>query len=160
MGELKEERAKSATLLSMSAVPGAGQVLGLKLCDIGKDRQYMSHTWELTDAQKCTKTGKVMMVPILRSVSVELIKPGNSDPHGKDSFIFYGLAPVKPHDIPQLPCLNSMPNMSARRIPILCSMLLMAFSGMSFHSRENCIPSSVQDDGEERFRSIFTSSLR
>jgi len=96
--EWKEERSKIASLLSMSTGLRAGEVLALKLCDIGKDRLYINHSWSWSDGLKCTKTGKVRVVPLLKSVREELIKLGNSNPHGRDGFIFYGLEPDKPMD--------------------------------------------------------------
>jgi len=47
---------------------------------------------------KCTKTGKVRVVPLLRGIREELIKLAESNPHGKDGFIFYGLVPEEPMD--------------------------------------------------------------
>jgi integrase len=96
--EWKEERSRIASLLSMSTGLRAGEVLALKLCDIGKDRLYINHSWSWSDGLKCTKTGKVRVVPLLKSVREELIRLGNSNPHGKDGFIFYGLEPDKPMD--------------------------------------------------------------
>jgi len=41
----KEERSKIASMLSMSTGLRAGEVLSLRLCDVGKDRLYVNHSW-------------------------------------------------------------------------------------------------------------------
>lgn len=96
--EWKEERSKVASITSMSTGLRAGEVLALRLEDVGIDRLYVNHSWSWSDGLKCTKTGKVRVVPLLRSIREELIKLANSNPHGKDGFIFYGLAADKPMD--------------------------------------------------------------
>lgn len=94
----KEERSKIASMVSMSTGLRAGEVLALRLCDVGKDRLYVNHSWSWSDGLKCTKTGKVRVVPLLRGIREELLKLAESNPHGKDGFIFYGLVPEKPMD--------------------------------------------------------------
>lgn len=96
--EWKEERSSIASLLSMTTGLRAGEVLALKLADIGTDRLYVNHSWSCTDGLKCTKTGKVRVVPLLSSVRDLLIGLVNSNPHGEDGFVFYGLVADKPMD--------------------------------------------------------------
>ena len=80
----KEERAKIASLLSMSTGLRAGEVLALKLEDVGTDRLYIRHSWSWSDGLKCTKTGKVRVVPLLPAIRAALLKLLDSNPHGKD----------------------------------------------------------------------------
>jgi integrase len=96
--EWKEERSKIASMLSMSTGLRAGEVLALHLCDVGTDRLYVNHSWSWSDGLKCTKTGKVRVVPLLPSLRDKLIKLAEANPHGKDGFIFFGLVPDKPMD--------------------------------------------------------------
>ncbi|VBB39876.1 Integrase domain protein SAM domain protein [uncultured Spirochaetota bacterium] len=94
----KEERSKIASMVSMTTGLRAGEILALKLKDVGKDRLYVNHSWSWSDGLKSTKTGKVRVVPLLPDIRDLLIKLGESNPHGKDGFIFYGLVADKPMD--------------------------------------------------------------
>lgn len=94
----KHERSKVASMLSMSTGLRAGEVLALQIGDIGKDRLFINHSWSWIDGLKCTKTGKPRVVPLLPVVKEALVRLAESNPHGKDGFIFYGLNPKKPMD--------------------------------------------------------------
>jgi len=65
----KEERAKIASMLSMTTGLRAGEVLALQLVDIGEDRLFINHSWSWADGLKCTKTGKTRVVPLLPVVT-------------------------------------------------------------------------------------------
>ncbi|MCE1207923.1 MAG: site-specific integrase [Spirochaetia bacterium] len=94
----KEERSRIASMVSMTTGLRAGEILALKLKDVGKDRLYVNHSWSWSDGLKSTKTGKVRVVPLLPYIRDMLIKLVESNPHGKDGFIFYGLVAEKPMD--------------------------------------------------------------
>lgn len=94
----KEERSKIASMLSMTTGLRAGEILALKLKDVGTDRLYVNHSWSWSDGLKSTKTGKVRVVPLLPYIRDMLIRLGESNPHGKEGFIFYGLVADKPMD--------------------------------------------------------------
>jgi integrase len=94
----KHERARVGSLVAMTTGLRAGEVLALRVEDIGTDRLYIRHSWSWADGLKSTKTGIVRIVPLLPSVRTALFKLIEANPHGKDGFVFYGLLTNKPMD--------------------------------------------------------------
>lgn len=94
--EWKDERAKLASKLSMTSGLRSGEVLALRREDIGEDRIFVRHSWSVEDGLKGTKTSKERIAPLIPSIRKELIALVDSNPHGPNGFIFYGLLPDKP----------------------------------------------------------------
>jgi|GEM_PF-3082873 len=116
----KREKRSIETRMTLDAIHAGLHTLALapdevqKIVDILKSRDlldsaivasaassqvlYVNHSWSWFDGLKCTKTGKVRVVPLLGGIREELIKLAEFNPHGKDGFIFYGLVPEKPMD--------------------------------------------------------------
>jgi integrase len=74
----------------------SGEILALRREDIGEDRIYVRHSWSVQDGLKGTKTSKERIAPLIPSIREELLALADSNPHGPDGFIFYGLLPDKP----------------------------------------------------------------
>lgn len=94
--EWRGERERIASVLAMTSGLRSGEVLALRREDIGEDRIFVRHSWSVEDGLKCTKTSKERIAPLLPSIRKELIALADSNPHGTDGFIFYGLLPDKP----------------------------------------------------------------
>ncbi|ADK80865.1 hypothetical protein Spirs_1738 [Sediminispirochaeta smaragdinae DSM 11293] len=74
-----------------------GEVLALKVADIGKDRIYIRHSWSFADGLKKPKNGEERTVPLLPAVRQELLVLGAQNPHATGS-IFFSNMPEKPVD--------------------------------------------------------------
>lgn len=94
--EWNDERAKLGSKLSMTSGLRSGEILALRREDIGEDRIYVRHSWSVKDGLKGTKTSKERIAPLIPSIREELLALADSNPHGPDGFIFYGLLPDKP----------------------------------------------------------------
>lgn len=94
--EWNDERAKLGSKLSMTSGLRSGEILALRREDIGEDRIYVRHSWSVEDGLKGTKTSKERIAPLIPSIREELLALADSNPHGPDGFIFYGLLPDKP----------------------------------------------------------------
>ncbi len=90
----KDERSRVGNLLAMTTGLRAGEVLGLRFADIGEDRLFVRHSYSERDGLKTTKTNTERTVPLLPEIREELLKLGESNPHGneEDDFIFYSVS--------------------------------------------------------------------
>lgn len=88
-----DERAHLGNLLSMTTGLRAGEVLGLQVRDIGKDRVYVRHSWSNKDGLKSTKTAVERTVPLLGSVRDELLNLARKNPHGirPSAYVFWSV---------------------------------------------------------------------
>jgi len=91
----RDERARVANLLAATTGLRAGEILALKLENVGLDRISVNFSWNTIEKRKSTKTGECREVPILESVRAELLALAKKNPH-KDGYIFYGVKPDEP----------------------------------------------------------------
>ncbi|MDY7026776.1 MAG: tyrosine-type recombinase/integrase [Spirochaetota bacterium] len=89
----KDERSRIGNLLAASTGLRAGEVLGLRVEDIGKDRLYIRHSWSNADGLKETKTGESRVLPLAPALRAELLQLADKNPHGKGpgQFIFWSV---------------------------------------------------------------------
>jgi integrase len=80
----------------------AGEVLALKLSDIGERQINVQHSWSPVDGLKCPKNGEIRTVPLLPEVKQALLNLAKESPWGQDGFIFYSTLRDKPMDSGQL----------------------------------------------------------
>ena len=87
-----DERARVASLVAMTCGLRLGEVLALRVCDIGETRLSVQHSWSTFDGLKSPKNNKVRVVPVIPSVRAALLKLARTNPFGwdPDRFIFYG----------------------------------------------------------------------
>ncbi len=97
-GMWKDERARVASLVAMTTGLRMSEILALRVDDIGDDRLYISHSWNVLDGLSTTKNGESRIVPLIPKVKSELEKLYWSNPHKKSGskFIFFGTLPHKP----------------------------------------------------------------
>jgi integrase len=89
-----------------------GEILSLKLENIGEKYIAVNHSFSKYDGLKGTKTGESRVVPIISGLRDVLRKLGAQNPHG-DGFIFYGGTPNKPiaNSIPLFALKNELVKM-------------------------------------------------
>lgn len=91
--EWKDKRALVGNILAATTGMRAGEVLGLRVEDIGEERLQVRHSWNhVTSSLKGTKTEKPRVVPLLPEVRMLLLELVQENPHGSgpDKFVFYG----------------------------------------------------------------------
>jgi len=96
-----DERARVGSLVAASTGLRAGEVLALRLKDVGEDRLFIRHNWSDRDGGlKSPKNGDEREVPLIPSVRAALMKLADSSPHSHDpdQFIFYGMLAHRPMD--------------------------------------------------------------
>lgn len=94
-----DERAKLANMLAMCTGLRAGEIQGLRLQDLGQDRLYINHSWNLQDGLKCTKNGESRTVFLPFTQLIEALKNlANNNPYDStiNSFVFWATIPGKP----------------------------------------------------------------
>ncbi|MDR0448786.1 MAG: site-specific integrase [Treponema sp.] len=96
--EWKDKRAYVASLLACCTGLRSGEVLALKLEDIGERILNVRHAWSTFDLLKKPKNGKARRVPLLPEVRAKLLELAKENPYGPDGFIFYGTRENKPLD--------------------------------------------------------------
>ena len=96
----KDESARLANLIAMTTGMRAGEILALRLCDIGVDRIYVKHSWNRFDGLKECKNGESREVPLLMDIRDQILEQAKQNPYeeGMDGFIFFGTIPGKPID--------------------------------------------------------------
>ena len=97
--EWNDERAKLANMLSMCTGLRAGEIQGLRLQDLGKDRLYIKHSWNLQDGLKTTKNGEERTVYLPFPQIVEAMKKlAETNPYGQgmSGYVFWATVPNKP----------------------------------------------------------------
>ena len=100
MQKWNDIRCKAANMLSMVTGLRAGELLGLRVCDIGEDCLYIRHSWNPVDKLKTTKTNEERIVELpFPSVIQSLHYIASLNPHSmtNESFVFWSLRiPDKP----------------------------------------------------------------
>jgi len=96
----KDERGRVGNLLAAGTGLRAGEILGLRVQDIGKDRLFIRHSWSERDRLKGTKTYEERAIPLHVALRSELLSLAGKNPYGTGSgmFVFWSL------DDPDRPC--------------------------------------------------------
>jgi integrase len=76
----------------------SGEVLALKLEDIGERVLNVRHSWSEFDGLKAPKNGESRKVFLYPEVKAKLLELAQNNPHGSEGFIFYGSLEDKPVD--------------------------------------------------------------
>ena len=87
----KNEGAKLGNLLACQTGMRAGEIIALRIRDIGTDRLFIRHSWSNADGLKSTKTNMEREIPILPDTRSALLDYARKNPHGftPDSFVFF-----------------------------------------------------------------------
>lgn len=99
LAEWNDERAKLANMLSMCTGLRAGEIQALRLQDLGADRLYIRHSWNLADGLKSTKNGEERKVYLPFPQIVAALKNlAESNPYneGMNGYVFWATIPNKP----------------------------------------------------------------
>jgi integrase len=99
-----DNKAILANLTAMTTGLRVGEILGLKMEDIGDEHLFIEHSFSQIDGLKSTKTEEPRTVPILPQIRDALIKLGQQNPHG-NGYVFYCEKPDQPW-YPQGPLLQ------------------------------------------------------
>jgi integrase len=91
----KDERCFFINVLAMITGMRVGEIIALKMEDIGEKYIYVEHSYSNTDGLKGTKTEKPRVAPILPGIRDALRRIGSRNPHG-NGFIFYDVDPDRP----------------------------------------------------------------
>jgi integrase len=91
-----DERAYTGNLLACTTGLRLGEVLALRREDIEERTLNVRHSWSNHDGLKCPKNGETRRVPLLPEVRGKLLALADSNPHGPEGFIFYGMFEDKP----------------------------------------------------------------
>jgi len=95
----KDSRAKLANLLAMCTGLRAGEIQGLRKCDLGQSCVYVRHSWNLADGLKTTKNTEQRTAEIVfPELMGALIEQANNNPYddGLDGYIFWASVRDKP----------------------------------------------------------------
>lgn len=98
--EWDNDTAKLSCSLALYTGLRQGEVVALRLEDIGVDRLYIRHSWSKYDGLKCCKNGEEREVPIASLIRNALLAQASLNPHneGLKGFVFFGLVPSQPVD--------------------------------------------------------------
>lgn len=98
--EWKDEQAKLANELAYTTGMRLGEIRALRLCDIGKDRIYVRHSFNITEGLKTCKNGECREVVLPIVLRDKLIKRAKQNPFDKteNAYVFWGRVPNKPID--------------------------------------------------------------
>jgi integrase len=94
----KDKRAYVGNLLACTTGMRSGEVLAIKLDDIGERSLNVNHSWSFHDGLKTPKTGETRKVPLLPQVRAKLLELAKENPFGPNGYIFYGTLSDKPVD--------------------------------------------------------------
>ena len=86
-----DNRARVGNLVAMTTGLRSGEVIALRLDDIGEDRVHVRSSWSFADGLKKPKNGEEREVPFLPAIRDELLQLAKENPHGAN-----GLHPVLP----------------------------------------------------------------
>jgi integrase len=90
--EWEDDRARLANMLAAVTGLRAGEILGLRMQDIGKECLYVQHSWNVRDGLKSTKNNKPRTVEIpFQSLIDDLLNLVGRNPHGvgMESYVFW-----------------------------------------------------------------------
>jgi integrase len=93
-----DPRARCAILLGAACALRLGEVIALKVDDIGESTLTVSASFSYYEGLKCTKTGRVRVVPLPGLVRAALLDLEAVNPFGPGHFLIYGTLPDKPLD--------------------------------------------------------------
>ena len=139
----KDEKAKLANKVAMCTGMRAGEILALRLCDIGTDRLFVRHSYNSFDGLKCCKNGESREVPVLPIIRDELLKLAYKNPFGEglDGYVFFGTMAGQP--IASKSWLKSLREVCKEcKIPI--------FSKITFHGWRHLYAARMSDLIEQR----------
>lgn len=96
----KDERSRIGNYVAMTTGLRSGEVLALRLCDIGEDRLFIRHSGSDVDGLKCPKNGEERTVPLIPELRDDLLRLAQKNPHklGEKAFIFYSTLAHRPMD--------------------------------------------------------------
>ena len=100
-----DDRVKVGNMLAAATGLRAGEILGLRMQDIGIDRLFIRHSFSTHDGLKTTKTGEVRALPLPRIIRKELLQLVSRNPHGTGPgmYVFWSISlPDKPMSINHL----------------------------------------------------------
>ena len=89
----EDERAKIANYLALSTGMRSGEIQALQVQDLGDDRLYVRHSYNVVDRLKTTKTGKERVVYVLPGMVSMLSALASKNPYGcgPESYIFFAM---------------------------------------------------------------------
>ncbi len=93
-----DQRIKCAILLGAGCALRLGEIQALKIEKIEGNALKVDSSWSKVDGLKCTKTGKVRIVPLPAIIKTALENLAKLNPHGTDGFLIYGTNPDAPLD--------------------------------------------------------------
>ncbi|HWR10643.1 MAG TPA: tyrosine-type recombinase/integrase [Rectinemataceae bacterium] len=93
-----DPRVRASIILGAVCGLRLGEIQALKLENIEDTNLHIAHSWGKVDGLKGTKTGRVRVVPLPAIVADELHCLADSNIHGKDGFLIYGVLPKTPLD--------------------------------------------------------------
>lgn len=93
-----DSRVRCAILLGAVYGLRLGEILALRLQDIGESRLTVRHSWSKEEGIKSTKTNSIREFHLLPSIQSALLQLAESNPHDSQKFLFYGNLPDKPFD--------------------------------------------------------------
>jgi integrase len=94
-----DPRARCAILLGAACALRIGEIQALRISDIGEETITVASNWAKMDGLKCTKTGRVRIVPLPRMIRDTLLELEAANPHGPGHFLMYGTLPDAPLDM-------------------------------------------------------------
>ena len=94
-----DPRARCAILLGAACALRIGEIQALKIANIGEETLTVASNWSAMDGLKCTKTGRVRIVPLPRMIRDALFELEAANPHGPGHFLMYGTFPDAPLDM-------------------------------------------------------------
>ena len=91
-----------ANILAMQTGCRAGEIVALRMADIGTDRLFIRHSYNVLEGLKSPKTNESREVPLLPETREILIEHAKLNPHGvgPQSFVFWCIdSPCRPHSV-------------------------------------------------------------
>jgi len=94
-----DARIHGAILLGAACALRIGEIQALTLGNVGESTLRVGNSWGKVDGLKDTKTGRVRVVPLPRTVRSALLDLVDANPHGPAGFLIYGVKPDAPLDV-------------------------------------------------------------
>jgi integrase len=142
-----DNRVKMANLLSAVTGLRAGEVLALRVKDLGRDCLYISSSWNVRDRLKTTKTNEERVVQLPYPGVVDLLMnlaKDNPHGHGLETFIFWAVKS------PEKPMEHSLLNRGLRLALQNLGLGEAAAAGYSFHGWRHFFTSFMIDKLSDR----------